>query len=248
MRTVLRIAIIGAVLALTGCGDKGAGDQAGNSAGGTPVAAVPAPNGTLWSDTVAATDAGGYVMGNPAAALKLIEYASFTCPHCRDFAAQIDEPLRKYVDSGKVSFEFRNFVRDPIDMSVALLARCGGKETFFPLSHQFFANQDAMFKGIQGAGEPAYQAAMKKTAADRFVALSEMAGLIEFVKARGITDGQARTCLADLKAAQVIADGNDIATKQFNLEGTPTLILNGQKLDTEPTWPALEAKLKAAGA
>src|SRR3546814_17531411 len=87
-------------------------------------------------------------MGNPDAKVKLVEYGSYTCSHCRDFAAESAEEIRQIVDSGKMSFEFRNYVRDPIDISTALLARCGGKDIFYPLSDQFFANQNAMFEKI----------------------------------------------------------------------------------------------------
>jgi protein-disulfide isomerase len=161
MKTGFLIATIGLALALSGCGSKDEGNQAGGAPTGAPVAAVAAPKGTIWSETVAATPEGGFRMGNPDAPLKLIEYASFTCPHCAEFAETADEGLRAKVDTGKVSFEFRNLIRDPLDLTAAVLARCGGKDPFLPLAHQMFANQAAMFKTIQGAGDPAYQAAMR---------------------------------------------------------------------------------------
>ncbi|HEX7873183.1 MAG TPA: thioredoxin domain-containing protein [Sphingobium sp.] len=247
MRTAFLLATIGAALALSGCGGKGDGNSAAPS--GDPVAAVSAPAGTSWSETIAATPEGGFVMGNPNAKLKVVEYASFTCPHCRDFAQQADEPLRtKYVDSGKVSYEFRNFVRDPLDITAALIARCGGKDPFFPLSHQLFGNQEAMFKQIQSVGEKGYQDAMNLPPQQRFGRLGELAGLIDFAKTRGIPEAQARTCLANFKEAETLAAGNEAAVKQFQLEGTPTLILNGKKLDNANSWPQLEAALKEAGA
>lgn len=247
MRTRFLLAAIGMALALSGCGGKGEGNGAAPS--GDPVAAVPAPAGTSWSETVAATPEGGFVMGNPNAKLKLIEYASFTCPHCREFAESIEEPLKtKYVDTGKVSYEFRHFVRDPIDITASLIARCGGKDPFFPLMMQLFGNQDAMFKQAQGAGDKAYQDAMNLPPEKRFVRLGEMTGLIDFAKTRGIPEAQARTCLANFKQAEGFAEGNGAAIKQFNIEGTPTVILNGKKLDNAATWPLLETALKEAGA
>jgi protein-disulfide isomerase len=248
MRTRFLLAMIGAALALSGCGGKGEGNQASGAPTGTPIAAVPAPTGTVWSETVTATPAGGFAMGNPNAPIKLIEYGSFTCPHCREFAEKADEGLRAKVDTGKVSFEYRNFVRDPLDITASLLARCGGKDPFFPLAHQIFANQDDMFKTIQAAGDPAYQAAMQLPANQRFTKLAELAGLIEFVKARGITDTAARTCLANVAEAEKLAAINESGVKQYQIEGTPTLILNEKKLDNANTWPLLETALKEAGA
>src|SRR3546814_8236510 len=76
-------------------------------------------------------------MGNPEAAIKIIEFASLTCSHCADFSENGFPALRdKYVNTGKVSYELRNFVRDPLDMTAALLARCAGAEPFFSLSEQ----------------------------------------------------------------------------------------------------------------
>ena len=65
-------------------------------------------------------------MGNPDAPVKLVEYGSLTCPHCADFAAAGDASRwsRNYVRSGRVSFEYRNFVLNGIDVAATLLARC----------------------------------------------------------------------------------------------------------------------------
>lgn len=246
MRTALLLATIGSALALAGCG-KGE-DKAANSAGpGAPIAAVPAPAGTSWSDTVAETPVGGFVRGNPDAPVKLIEYASFTCPHCAEFAKTADEALGKTVDTGKVSFEFRNLIRDPLDITMALVARCGGKEPFFSLAHQLFANQAQTFATLQAKGEAAYQGAMAAPPAQRFIKLAELAGLIDFAKQRGITESQARACLADIGKAEALAKANEVAVKEYDVQGTPTLIMNGNKLDNIATWPDLEARLREAG-
>ncbi|MCA1653471.1 MAG: DsbA family protein, partial [Sphingomonadales bacterium] len=95
----------------------------------TEVTAAPvaAPNGGDWTTVVSRTPAGGFVMGNPNAKVKLIEYGSLTCPHCAEFEEKGGKPLiDNYVKKGLVSFEFRNFVRDPYDITAALIARCGG--------------------------------------------------------------------------------------------------------------------------
>lgn len=249
MRATLVLALMVPALALAGCGKTG--DSGNTSAGtpGKPVAAVAPPQGKRWSDVVAATPAGGFVMGNPDAPLKLIEFASYTCPHCREFAEAGNEPLiQKYVESGKLSFEFRAFVRDPIDITVALLARCAGKETFFPLKDQFFANQNAMFQRIQTQDQALFENAMQGDIGSRFVKVAELAGLIEFVKQRGIAETQARACLADAQAVEAVAKSNETASEQFKISGTPSFVLNGQPLENTATWPVLETKLRDAGA
>ena len=71
-----------AAFTLTACN----GEESGNSvaAPSEPVKAVPAPNGGDWSTIVAESPEGGFVMGNPNAGVKLIEFGSMTCPHCRE--------------------------------------------------------------------------------------------------------------------------------------------------------------------
>src|SRR5215218_2992636 len=109
------------------------------------VAAKPVAKATAthdWSATVAATPQGGFRMGNPAAKVKLIEYGSLTCSHCREFDEMgVPALVDKYVKSGKVSWEFRNYVRDPWDLTASLISRCNGAKTFFPLERALYADQ-----------------------------------------------------------------------------------------------------------
>ena len=124
-----------APLALAACSETEGAD--GGPASGEPIPAIAAPAGAAWADTVTITPEGGYMIGNPDAPLKLVEYASHTCGACASFAATGKAALKdKYVPTGVVSFELRNLVRDPIDLSIAALVRCGAKENMQPLSDQ----------------------------------------------------------------------------------------------------------------
>src|SRR5947208_13614749 len=103
-----------------------------------PASAKPAAKasaGTDWTHVVAATPSGGFVLGNPKAKVKLVEYGSLSCPHCRAFDQDgVPTLLSKYVKPGQVSWEFRNYVRDSADLTAALIARCNGVRSFFPLA------------------------------------------------------------------------------------------------------------------
>ncbi|PZU58048.1 MAG: protein-disulfide isomerase [Sphingobium sp.] len=246
MKPIIGIALAALILPLAACGSKEGGNASAPS--GAPVAAVPAPAGTTWADTVDQTPEGGYRMGNPGAPIKVTEFASYTCSHCRDFAAESSEELRALVNSGKVSYELRNYVRDPIDMTMSLLVRCGGKDIFFPMSEQFFSYQEEMFKKVQGAGDAAYQSAMAAPPAQRFEKLAELTGLVEFAKQRGISEGQAKQCLADTAEPEKLAKDVQAATTQYNITGTPTLLINGSVVENVTTWPQMRTKLKEAGA
>ena len=238
--------IFGAVLvaSLAACGGKEDGNVSAPAA--APVAGKTAPAGTTWADTVAQTP-DGYRMGNPDAPVKISEYASYTCSHCRDFAKESAEPLRAMVNSGKVSYELRNFVRDPIDLSMVLLARCSGKDPFFPLSEQFFGYQEEMFKKVQGAGDAAYQAAMRASPQQRLNRIADLAGLVDFAKARGIAEDQARMCLSDTANAEKLAKAVEEASKKYNIQGTPTLLINGAVVENVTTWDQMKAKLRQSG-
>lgn len=234
------------VLALAACGDQAADPATATS---EPVAAVPAPAGTSWRETVAETPEGGHLVGNPNAPIKLVEYGSLTCPTCAAFATEGMEPLlAKYVDSGRVSFELRNFaVHGPRDIVLARLARCGAKEAVVPLSDQVWQNL-ATLEGPLQANQAAYERAMNLPMDQRFAALAQIGGYYEFFASRGISEDQARACLADVPSLETLAAATDRYAKQDGVTGTPTFTLNGRKLDGVNGWAQLEPALQRAGA
>lgn len=232
-------------LALAACGSS---DNKAAAPSGEPIAKIAPPAGKSWADVIEKTPEGGFRMGNPEAPIKLVEFGSLTCPHCADFAEKSAAELRdNFVASGRVSFEFRNFVRDPIDIAAALLTRCGAPESFFALTEQAFANQPAMFEAIQKGGEPAYNQAMAQPDDRRVLAIAQLAGLPEFFAARGIAKEQAAACLADAKTPAALAKATQDQSKEYDIQGTPTFLINGQKIEAN-AWPEVKAKLEEAGA
>jgi protein-disulfide isomerase len=237
---------LAAVLALAACGDK-----AGNGQQAAPVAAQAAPNGQDWTQTVAKTDE-GFVMGNPNAPIKLVEYGSRLCPTCGAFAREGFEPLTEnYVKTGKVSFEFREFlVHGAMDMPPALIGTCVGAEPFFPLLEEMFANQNSFIDAAQKAPPNVQQAIEAAAPAEKFRLLSEAMGLTEFVKQRGVSADKAQSCLSDAAAidrlAKITQDrgpGGD-----GTVTGTPTFLINGKVAQGAIGWPDVEKALKQAGA
>jgi protein-disulfide isomerase len=232
-------------LALASCGD-GAGGNAGTPA--APVAAVKAPAGQNWLETSAKT-AEGYVLGNPDAPIKLVEYGSRLCPACKGFADTGYRPLtEQYVSTGKVSFEFREFlIHGAADLPPALLGQCGGAAPFFPLMEQMYANQTAFVDKWQ-ATPPAVQAQLQTAKpAQAVTLLAEQMGLVDFVKQRGIPEAKARACLSDTAAIDRLTKITQDRGADGTVSGTPTLIVNGKKVDGIG-WGDVEKALKAAGA
>jgi len=215
---------------------------------GEPIAAIPAPDGQAWTDVVTVTDADGYLIGNPDAPLKLIEYASHTCDGCARFAANGASELKNdYVSTGVVSLEMRNLVRDPVDLTIATLVRCSGQPQHVkPLSDQAWASLEDI-RETWKQNRTAFVAASQLPPEQRFPAIAKAAGLIDFFAARGLSSDQALLCLADSDTVQAIADRSQAQVQELNVTATPTFILNGKKLQANQ-WPGLEPILQRAGA
>lgn len=236
-----------AALALSGCSDN----SGGNSSAGTaaPVAPIQPPAGQNWTETVVKTAEGGFQMGNPNAPIKLIEYGSRLCPTCGAFGQTAMKPLENtYVASGKVSYEFREFmVHGAPDFAPALLGRCGGTAPFFPILEQMFIAQPTILPAMESAGE--FQASLQgKPPAQVFTAWAEKLGYIDFVKQRGIPEAKARACLTDPTQIEALSSMTDKASNDMKVTGTPTFFLNGKMLENQVSWPQVEQSLKAAGA
>ena len=225
--------------------DEPAGEGA-PAVSASPLPTTPAPAGKSWADTVVQTPEGGYRMGNPDAPVKLVEYGSLTCPHCGEFSEKGSATIRdQWVTSGRVSYEFRHFVRDALDLTLGLMASCGTPETYFGLTEQVFANQKSIFDGLQGK-DAQMQAAMKAPDAQRFQAIADTAGLPQFFAARGIPAAQAKACLAKTDLASQMAKNTSEQGDKLQIEGTPTFLINGEKIGTS-TWEELKARIEGMG-
>lgn len=240
----MRFIALAATIALAACG----GSDAGNiTAPANSVAAVTAPTGQDWTQVVSNTPENGYIMGNPNATLKLVEYGSRTCPTCGAFGQTGMQPLQQtYVKSGKVSYEFRDFLVHAPDLGVATLGHCAGAAPFFPILEQMYREQSGFLEKLETA-TPFQQSIQGRTPQQQAVAWVEHLGYLDFLKQRGVSEQQARACLADPKLLKQVTDLSQAAIDQ-GVTGTPTFFLNGQKLDNIVTWPQVEQALKAAGA
>ncbi|KQT31806.1 hypothetical protein ASG29_07815 [Sphingomonas sp. Leaf412] len=203
------------------------------------TAATPRP----WTAVATPVTTGSYLIGNPKARVKLVEYVSYTCSHCAHFATDSSAALKAMVRSGSLSVEVRNQIHDRVDLAAATLARCAGPAAFPKLHDALFAQQTdwlqrAMYWDQANAARLALYPELAKLRA-----LADGAGLTGIARAAGVGDNAIDACFAkDNFAARAMTVSN--ATK---VRGTPAFEINGRLVENVD-WAKLQPMLVAAGA
>ncbi len=172
-----------------------------------------------------------YVIGNPKAPVTVVEYLSDTCSHCARFDQEVFPTIKKdYIDTGKVSWHIREFLTDPVQVAAAgfAMARCSGKDKYWSVVEAIFRAQDEMFK----TGD--FLTPFRRIAAGA-----------------GLSPAQFDACVRNDQVLQGIADRVQKATDVDKINGTPTMIVDGQthvnELDLPQTRALLDKALAAKG-
>lgn len=246
-RTLLTGLAAAAALTLAGCHKKA--DETAST--GTPAPAASGPVGAApaggWVEQVTATPDGGFLMGNPDAPVKLIEYGSRTCPHCGKFTEEgVPELKSKYIATGKVSYEFRDFAIHAPDIAAILLGQCNGPSTFFPILEQMMADQKNTLPKLEKLPDGFTQSLNGKTPTQQAVLWADQLGYLGFVGQRGVPETKGRACLADQKAVDALVNHMNDGVKRFNITGTPAFVINGSAVSNVYDWQSLEPALKTA--
>ncbi|MFT4026937.1 MAG: thioredoxin domain-containing protein [Novosphingobium sp.] len=199
------------------------------------MAAAPV-RGPHWDRVIAATPEGGYRVGNPKAPTQLVEFVSYTCPHCAHFESEAGPPLlRTYVASGQVSVEYRPFLRNRIDVAASLLATCGPVAKFRGNHAAILGGQEQWMQGsTQGDQIADFGTAMRTIARDY--------KLYDLMTPRGYTRTQLDACLQDRAAADKLAAQTEHAVEALKVNATPSFLINGQLQDVHD-WNGLRARL-----
>ena len=212
-----------------------------------PIEAIKAPNGD-WSKLVSRTPEGGFLMGNPKADVKLVEFGSMSCSHCAEFEEKGGEKLiNDYVKTGRVSYEFRNFVRDPLDITISMITRCAGPDRFFQLTRAAYTDQRKFFEALQSAPADQQQALQAMQGPEAFPTYARLAGLQQWAAQRGLPSAKSNVCLANQQEANLLVQMNGDATTQYpEFTGTPSFTINGTLLKETATWDKLEPQIRDA--
>jgi protein-disulfide isomerase len=190
--------------------------------GGGTLAGCAKPGGSAGEP--AADD---MTLGDAGARVKVVEYASASCPHCARFALDVFPDFKaKYVDTGKASFTLKEYLTDPQVLSAGgfLLARCAGKDRYFPVLEAVFRAQDEMV-----------QSGDFKTGLSR---IAKNPG--------GLTDAQFEACMNNVAAEKDLAARVNRHVKVDKIEATPTFVINGKRYEGAMTMPELDAAIAKA--
>jgi protein-disulfide isomerase len=239
MNKMTGASLIALALLLGACGG-GESNTVSASKAPDQLPRIAAPNNGNWTDTVSQT-AEGWIMGNPNAPVKLVEYASITCPHCAEFAEQGGARLREYVATGQVSWEYRPFLIFPTDPGIFMMLRCQSPQSFFAVSDALYHDQPQWMPRAQAQLAQAEQMSPPQRAGF----LTKAAGIDEFFRQRGMPAAQVEQCLANQGELQRLAAISARASSEEKVGGTPTFIINGELAQGVDTWAKLEPRLQA---
>lgn len=186
----------------------------------------------------------GHLLGNPEAEAQLIEFISYTCSHCADFAKQSDNTLDiAAVGPGFISIEVRPIIRNSIDLVVSLLVQCGDPARFKQRHRTFLYTQDQWWGEALKAPESQKQIWARQTPAARMNAAQAL-DLDDTMRSMGFSSSQVTACLRDEAAAQALLSNDKADRAEFTITATPTFALDGAKLDDVGDWPSLAYTLQ----
>lgn len=162
-------------------------------------------------------------LGNPKAKVTVIEYGSAACPHCAKFNNEVFADFRKkYIDTGKVHYVFREFLTDPVPFAATafMMARCtGNDQKYFEVLNDVFHQQEAIYASGDLPG-----------------------GLLKIGAKYGMSKDQLNGCMSDKVVealqARVVKNSKDI-------EAVPTFLIGAQKLQGEKTLDQMSEAVDA---
>jgi protein-disulfide isomerase len=187
----------------------------------SPATTSPATAGASATTTASGEDR---VLGNPGAAITIIEFASLTCPHCADFERETLPKIRAdWIDTGKAKLVFRDFPLDGSALKAAVLARCAPVERYYGFVDTLFASQASW------AHNP-----------DPTPALGRIA------KLGGMSDEQFQACMKNDALQNQVLAMRLAGEKEFEVQSTPTFFINGKKLVGSRPYEDFEKMLKEA--
>lgn len=185
---------------------SGGSDSTQVTEGAAPVVPAAVPDTQEAEvDTSGIVDMG---LGDMDAPVTVVEYASFTCPHCKRFHEGVFEQIKEdYVDTGKVRFIHREVFFDRFGLWAAMVARCGGEMRYFGIADMIYAQQSEWTQGAP-------------------VEIAE--NLKTIGKTAGLTQEQVDACLQDADEAEALLAWYEQNAQADGIQATPSFVIDGR--------------------
>jgi protein-disulfide isomerase len=168
--------------------------------------------------------------GNPDSPVTLIEYASFTCPHCRSFHRNVFPELnRDYIEPGLINFVYREVYFDRYGLWAGMVARCGGPLRYFGIVDLLYAQQAEWTQG-----SPAEIAE----------------NLRRIGRTAGLSNEELDACMTDAAMAEAMIATYEANMEEHEIPGTPAFILNDElhgNMNYTDLSALLDTAIEAAG-
>src|SRR5215468_2986855 len=191
-----------------------------------PVLAQPKPPAAADKATLLAIGPDDRVLGNANAPITILEYASLTCPHCRHFNTDVLPQLKaKWIDTGKAKLVLRDFPLDEPALRAAMIARCAPRDRYYAYVDTFFAAQDKWV-----------------------MARDYREALARLVKLGGMSQDEFNKCLNNTAVENKIVEERLVASKDLDVNSTPTFFINGTKFTGTPTVEEFDKALSGLAA
>ena len=201
-----------------------------------------------WTRTV--TNVGGaYVVGNPQAKVRVTEFTSYTCSHCATFAREGQPLLMALVRTGRVAFEVRNAVRDKLDYTAAVAARCSGGARFIGLHDAIFAAQGDLMRRMQAWETAQGGRVVRQEPSQMMKEAARASGLVELMAKRGVTPAALNACFANKASIPPVINMTRDAWEVRKIAGTPAFLVNGEPVQAsnfDALEPLIQARLGSA--
>ncbi len=148
-------------------------------------------------------------IGADDAPITMVEYASFTCPHCANFHSDVLPLIKEnYIDTGKVRMIYRGIYFDRLGLWADMLARCGGPDRYFGITGMIYEKQSEWTSADSAVG-----------VVDNLYAIGRLAGM---------NQADMEACMQDNETAQVMVKSSTENADADEVNATPTFVINGQ--------------------
>ena len=225
-RSVILAAGLALVVAVGGLWYSGKASKPGMTPISLSAQAQESTNSATASVSSVASKVPDMILGKDDAPVTVMEYASFTCPHCANFHATVwDKFKTNYIDTGKVKFIYREVYFDKFGLWAAMVARCGGPAKYFGISDILYNSQKDW---LASNDEKGISDALRKI------------GLTA-----GMTEDQVKACLNDNDQAKAMVTAYQTNATNDKVEGTPTFLINGESHSGEMSYEEFAALVDA---